>query len=46
MRTKNLDARKIQRIINEERRRRGLRYVEWNKQLAHLAYSQAKYCKE
>lgn len=46
MRIKKLDIREIQKIINNERRRRGLRYVEWSKEMAHLAYDQAKCCKE
>ena len=41
---KYLNAISIQKVINEERRRRGLRYVEWNKEMAHLAYNQATYC--
>lgn len=43
---KYLNAREIQKIINLERKKRGIRCVEWNSEMSHLALKQAKYCKK
>lgn len=37
-------AYKVHKLINRERKKRGLHHLQWDRRLAKLAFRQAKYC--